>query len=95
MPASEMICPELEFLGGTLRPDDVVIDGLRSLSDAIKRRPATIRKIALDVPGSEEEILRILAEAGPLIQEIKTHGVHELLLTRIIVQDYSDDLGSF
>lgn len=95
MPTSEMICPELEFLGGTLCPDDVVIDGLRSLSDAIKRGPATILKIALDVPGSEEEILRILAEAGPLIQEIKAHGVHELLLTRITVQDYSDDLGSF
>ena len=89
--ASEMICPELEFLGGTLRPDDVVIDGLRSLSDAIKRGPATIRKVFLGVPGSEEEIAGIVAAAGPLIQDIKSHGVHELLLTRITVGDYPDD----
>jgi hypothetical protein len=94
-PASGMICPELEFLGGTLRPDDVVVDGLRLLSDAIKRGPLTIRKIALGVPGSEEEIAEILAEAGPLIQEIRSHGVHELLLTRITVWDYSDDLCTF
>jgi len=81
-------CPELEFLGGTLPPDDVVtsglvIRGLRSLSHAVKKGPATIRKITLGVPGSEEEIAGILAEAGPLVEDIKSHGVHEFLLTPI------------
>lgn len=90
-PTPEIICSELEFLGGTLRHDDAVVEDLRSLSNAIKRNPTTIRKIALDVPGSEEEIAGILEEAGSLIQEIKSHGVHELLLTRATVQDYPDE----
>ena len=94
-PASGMICPELEFLGGTLRPDDMVVDSLRLLLSAIKRVPTTIRKIALGVLGSEEEIAGIIAEAGPLIQEIKSHGIHELLLTRVTELDYSDSIYSF
>jgi hypothetical protein len=88
-PASEMICPELEFLNGTLRSDDMAVDGLRSLSNAIKSRPTNIRKIALGVPGSEEEVAEILADASPLIEEIKSYGVNELLLTRVTFGDGS------
>lgn len=93
--SSGVICPELEFLGGNLRPDNVVVSGLHSLSDAIKRRPPTIRKVVLGVPALEKEIAGILTEAGPSIREIKSHGVHELLLTPITAWDYSDDCCSF
>ena len=92
---SGVICSELEFLGGTLRPDDAVVAGLRSLADAIKRGPSTIRKIALGVPISEEEVARLLAETDPLIQEIKSHGVHEFLLNPLTRWDKSEDVASF
>lgn len=82
------ICPELEHLGGTLRPKDQVVEGLHLLSEAVKRRPVTIRKITLDVPSSEEEIAGILTQAGPFTQELKSHGIHELLLTPIAARDY-------
>ena len=45
----------------------------------------------MGVPGLEEEIAGILEEADPLIQEIKSHGVHELLLIRTTVRGYPDD----
>ena len=80
---SGIICPELEFLGGILRADDHLVHDLRSLSHSIKKGPATIRKITLDVLGSEEEITRILTEAGPFVEEMKSDGVHEFLLTPI------------
>jgi hypothetical protein len=78
------ICPELEFLSGTLHHDDNVLDGLRSLCGTVKGKPATIRKISLDLTGSEEQIVGIFAEACRLVEEIKSLGVHEFLLTPII-----------
>ncbi|KAF9644856.1 hypothetical protein BDM02DRAFT_3190225 [Thelephora ganbajun] len=93
--ASGIICPELEFLGGTLRPDDDVVEDLHSLSEALKRRPTTIQKIALYIPVSEEEITGIRVEAGPPIEEMRTHGVHELLLTPIPEWSYMYDAVPF
>ena len=83
---------ELELLGGTLRADDAVIAGLRSLSGAVRQGSATIQRIALCILGSEEEIAGILAEAGPLIEGMASNGVHEVLLTP---WDRSYDVCSF
>ena len=65
------ICPELEYLGGTLYPDDHITDRLRSLSEALEGRP-TVQEVALDALFPEGEIERTLAETGPLIEEIKS-----------------------
>lgn len=80
--ASGMVCPELEYLGGTLYPDDHVVDSLRSLSVALKDRPA-IREVALDVLLQGGEVEGVLADIDPLIKEIKSHGVHAFSLTPI------------
>ena len=82
-------------MGGTLRPDDAVVAGLRSLSDAIKKRPTTIREMAFGVPISEEGVTRLFAETDPLIEEMKSHGVHEFLLNPLTRWDKSEDVASF
>ena len=70
------ICPELEYLGGTLYPDDQITDCLHSVSEALRGRP-TIREVALDALCMEGEIEGIIAKTSPLIEGIKSRSTYE------------------
>ena len=80
--AYETICPELEYLGGTLYPNDPIADTLHSLSDVLKSRP-NIQEVALGALLLAEKVEGVLEESGSLIEEIKSRGVHGFSFTPI------------
>lgn len=78
--ASARVCPELEYLGGTLYPEDPVTDCLRLLSEAADGRP-TIREVVLEALLLREEAEGILADTSPLIEQIKSRGMYNFSFT--------------
>ena len=74
------VCPELEYLGGTLYPEDPITDCLRLLSEAAGGRP-TIREVALEALLLREEAEGILADIGPFIEQMKSCGMYKFSFT--------------
>ena len=78
----QIVCPYLKCLDGTLSAEGNIADRLRSLSEALKRRP-NIKVVILDVIVREEEVERIAAETHPLVEEMRAYGIPKFTFTLV------------